>query len=177
MSDIPVPERIVTPRLVLRKSRYEDWRELYENVWSRAEAARYMLWSVTPSEEAAKARMLRTLEFERTHPYKYIVEEKQSGSVIGWAGVERLADGVWGETGIALSPDRWRRGYGREIVQALVSLCRDTLGAKLFIYSARRENTASAALARSSGFAYERSETRSDEAGEEYVLDYYRREL
>lgn len=177
MNAVPAPERIVTPRLILRKSRFEDWSDLYLNVWSREESARYMMWSVTLSEEDARARMLRTLEYEKTHPYKYVVEEKRSGRVIGWAGVEELAGGVWGETGIALGPEFFRRGYGREIVGALLSLCRDTLGAKVFIYAARRENTASAALARASGFAYERSETRSDETGEEYVLDYYRREL
>ena len=36
-----------TERLLFRKSRMEDWRDLYEKVWSRPEAARYMFWSVT----------------------------------------------------------------------------------------------------------------------------------
>ena len=41
------PAVIETPRLRLRRSRAEDWRDLYENIWSRPEAARYMFWSVT----------------------------------------------------------------------------------------------------------------------------------
>ena len=174
MNAVPAPERIVTPRLILRKSRFEDWSDLYLNVWSREESARYMMWSVTLSEEDARARMLRTLEYEKTHPYKYVVEEKRSGRVIGWAGVEELAGGVWGETGIALGPEFFRRGYGREIVEALVSLCRDALGAREFVYTARRENLASAALARSCGFSFDRAELRSGGDGGEHLLDYYR---
>ena len=99
MDERALPDRIETPRLTLRKSRFADWRDLYENIWSRPESARYMLWSVTTSESDARARMERTLAWEQTHPGKYSVEEKASGAVIGWAGIERLSDGVWGETG------------------------------------------------------------------------------
>ena len=132
------PERIETPRLILRRSRREDWRDLYEAVWSRPEAARYMHWSVTESETEARARMERTLAWEETHPFKYSVEEKASGRVIGWAGAERLDERTWGETGVALGPDFHRRGYGRELLTALCALGRDR-GAQRFIASAREQ--------------------------------------
>ena len=35
------------------KARLGDWEDLYRNVWSRPETARYMLWTVTDSEEEA----------------------------------------------------------------------------------------------------------------------------
>lgn len=176
MDERALPDRIETPRLTLRKSRFADWRDLYENIWSRPESARYMLWSVTTSESDARARMERTLAWEQTHPGKYSVEEKASGAVIGWAGIERLSDGVWGETGIALGPDYWRRGYGREIVTALTALCRD-FGARVFVYSAREANAASRALAESCGFSLDSSEMRTDEDGKAYLLLQYRKVL
>ena len=46
-----------TRDLILDKARFEDWENLYHNVWSRPETARYMLWTVTDSEEEARARM------------------------------------------------------------------------------------------------------------------------
>ena len=175
--DTKAPAELETPRLILRKSRFEDWRDMYENVWSRPESARYMLWSVTTNEDDARARMERTLKFEQTHPWKYAVEEKASGKVIGWAGIERLGEGVWGETGIALGPDFFCRGYGREIVERLTALCRDELGAREFVYSAREGNVASIALAHACGFSFERSEVRTEDEGNEYTLNYYRKKL
>ena len=49
-----------TRDLILDKARFEDWENLYRNVWSRPETARHMLWTVTDSEEEARARMERT---------------------------------------------------------------------------------------------------------------------
>lgn len=31
-----------------------DWKEMYCNVWSRPESAKYMAWNLTTSEENAK---------------------------------------------------------------------------------------------------------------------------
>ncbi len=52
---------INTPRLLLAKGRPGDWRDLYENVWSHPETARYMYWSVTEDPADAPARMQRTI--------------------------------------------------------------------------------------------------------------------
>jgi len=177
MSETPYKERLETPRLLLRKGVLSDWESLWHNVWSRPEAARYMLWSVTESADEARARMERTIEWEKTHPWKYCVEEKAGGQVIGWAGVEPLREGVWGETGIALGPDYWRRGYGREILEALCAFCRG-MGAKRFVAAAREENFASNALIRERGFFFDRSEERVDERnGESYFMNWYHRDL
>ena len=171
------PAVIETPRLRLRRSRAEDWRDLYENIWSRPEAVRYMFWSVTTDEESARARMERTLAWERTHPFKYTVEEKESGRAIGWAGVEELDGESGGETGVALGPDYWRRGYGREIVGALCALCRG-MGAKRFVALAREKNSSSNALIAACGFVFDRSEARVDErSGEPYTLLHYHKDL
>ena len=170
-------DRIETPRLLLRKSRREDWRDLYETIWSRPEAARYMFWSPTTDEAAARARMERTLAWEKTPPFKYSVEEKASGRVIGWAGAEELDAESWGETGVALGPAFWRRGYGREIVEALCAFCRDR-GAKRFVAMAREENLASNALLRALGFRLEREEERVDErSGERFIMKCYHKDL
>ncbi len=176
MEEKKAPAELETPRLLLRKSRREDWRDLYELVWSRPEAARHMFWSVTEDEEAARARMERTLAWEETHPFKYSVEEKASGRVIGWAGVEELDAKTWGETGVALGPDFWRRGYGREILAALCALCRE-MGAERFIAMAREKNTASNALIRDFGFALDRGEPWETEEGERFTMLYYHKDL
>ena len=89
-----------TRDLILDKARFEDWGNLYRNVWSRPETARYMLWTVTDSEEEARARMERTLAWQRDHDV-WTVYQKSGRQAIGWAGLAELSPGIWQETSIA----------------------------------------------------------------------------
>lgn len=75
-----------TKDLILGKAKYEDWRWVYRNVWSRQETAKYMLWKVTVSEEEAQERMKRTILWQETHD-AWLVYGKGSGQAIGFAGV------------------------------------------------------------------------------------------
>ena len=74
-----------TRDLILTKARFEDWEDMYRSVWSRPETARYMLWTVTDSEEEARARMERTLAWQRDHDV-WTVYQKTGRQAIGWAG-------------------------------------------------------------------------------------------
>ena len=74
--------------VILDKARIRDWRDMYENVWSRPESARYMFWKLTENEEDAYHRMERTIEFEKSHD-AYLVYERRSGKAIGFAGAEK----------------------------------------------------------------------------------------
>ena len=162
--------------LILDKARFEDWEELYRNVWSRPEAARYMQWRVTSSEEEARARMERTIAWQRDHDV-WTVYEKSVGQAIGWAGLAELSPGVWQETSIALGPDFVGRGYGRQILELLMKLARERGGTE-FRCSARAENTASQALIRSGGFALTGTERKVDPRDDTpYILENYRRPL
>lgn len=152
---------IETQSLVLDKAKFSDWEEMYHNVWSRPESARYMEWSVTTSEEAAKNRIEKTIAFQKDHD-TYLVYEKSSGKAIGFAGVERVEPYVYEEAGICLGPDYTGKGYGKQILQGLIQYCIEKFGAKAFIYSAREENTASNRLAKSFGFSLISSTVRID---------------
>ena len=48
-----------TKDLILRKAEFDDWKAMYRNVWSHPETARYMMWRVTETEEAAQERIRR----------------------------------------------------------------------------------------------------------------------
>lgn len=146
-----------TQNLILDKAKFSDWKGMYQNVWSRIESARYMMWKITESEADAVTRIQRTIEFQKNH-YAYLVYEKASGNPIGFAGVEQLEPLVFGETGICLGPDYVGKGYGKQILQCLLDYCREEFGAKEFIYSTRDENEASIGLAKSLKFTYISSE-------------------
>lgn len=167
-----------TERLILRRAVLEDWREMYYNLWRHPESAKYMLWNVTTSEEDAVARMERTIAFQAAHDHHWLVVEKRSGQAIGFAGLEVREPGICGETGVALGPDFVGKGYGTQILNALVEYARDELGAKQFKACCREQNTASRNLQLSCGFHYTHSEEKVDPRdNSNYVLEHYEKDL
>lgn len=168
--DRPVLE---TKDLWLRKARQEDWYDMYHNLWSHSESAKYMFWNVTTSDEAAQDRMRRTVAFEKTNDWTWLVYEKKSDQAIGFAGMEKLEEDVYGETGIAIGPAFTRKGYGKQILNVLTDYARDAFGAKAFIASCRTANTASHQLQLSCGFQFFRQEESTDpKTGEPYTREY-----
>ena len=168
---------INTPRLLLAKGRPGDWRDLYENVWSHPETARYMYWSVTEDPADAPARMQRTIGFQAAHD-GWCVYEKQSGQAIGFANLDQVDAQTCEEGGIALGPRFVGKGYGTEILQALLDRARFVYGAKRFRCSAREQNAASRRLIESFGFLQSDAQTKTDERdGSVYQKIIYEKEL
>ena len=167
-----------TKDLLLRKAVLDDWQAMLRNIWSHPESAKYMVWNVTTTEEDAVARMERTIAYQASHDFHWTVVEKASGQAIGWAGMAKHSEGVWGETGVALGPAFTGKGYGKQILNCLTDYARDHLGAKRFVGCCRRENLASKALQLSCGFTY----THSEEVFHPrdhilYTLDHYEKQL
>lgn len=165
---------IETADLVLKKAVFEDWRQIYPNLWRHEVSSRYMLWEPTRSEEDAIARMERTLRFQASHPLSWFIYEKRSGSAIGFAGLTELSSGVYEDTGVALGPDFVGRGYGKQVLTALIRHIFDALGGEKLICSCRSENAASRNLQRSCGMVFTHTEDRIDPRnGEPYALEFY----
>ena len=172
-----VKEMIETKDLIIKKAVFEDWPDIYRNVWSHPECAKYMFWSVTISEEDAKARMLRTLKWEAQHD-SYFIYEKASGQAIGFTGVEPVTEDLWEEAGICIGTEFWRRGYGRQIAQALMDYVREKYGAAEFQVSVREANTASRNMADSFDFTLHHTEQRTDDRdGSGYTMLVFRKNL
>ena len=101
-----------TKDLFLDKAKPSDWVAMYKNVWSQPESAKYMAQRVTTSEDEAKIRMQKTIEFQKTHD-TYLIYEKVSGEAIGFAGIEQLGPYTYQEAGICLGPKFVGKGYGK----------------------------------------------------------------
>lgn len=164
---------IETKDIILRKATFEDWKSLYINASSREESAKYMLWTPAHTEEEAQMRMRKMIMYQRTHE-AWIVCEKKRGQAIGWAGIEEIADSVYEDTGIVIGPEFAGKGYGKQLLLALMDYAFTKCGASKFVYSCRSKNIAAKNLQRSLGFAYTHSEERVDKRnGEGYVLEFY----
>jgi len=165
-----------TDNLILKKAEFQDWKTIYRNVWSRPETAKYMLWRVTTNEEDAKVRMQKTIKYQENHD-TWLVCEKKSGQVIGFAGVEETTPYIYQDAGMALGPEYVGKGYGKQILLLLLEYC-SSLGGKEFYYSTRANNASSKALALSCGFIYWYAEKKIDlRNGEPYELEIYHKEI
>ncbi len=161
-----------TADLILDKAKFSDWTEMYKNVWSHSESAEYMLWKVTGSEEEAKIRINKAIEWQKEHD-TYLIYEKKSMKAIGFAGVEQLSHCVYQETGICLGTDYVNKGYGKQVLKRLIKYCEEK-GAAEFIYFCREKNEAAKGLANSLGFILIDSEEKTDKrSGEPYLLQKY----
>ena len=165
---------IETADLILKKAAFADWQDLYTNVWSHAETARYMLWDVTDSEEAAMARMERTMAWQSSHS-AWTVYYKKTCKAIGFAGLMEVQTGVWEDTGVALGPEYTGKGLGKQILRGLIRYVFEEQKGKSLICSCRSENAPSRRVILSCGLAYTHSEDRIDaRTGQPYVIEFYR---
>lgn len=133
-----------------------------------------MLWRPVHTEEDAQERMKKNISFMEKCELAWFIYEKSSGEAIGFAGMEQISEGVYEDTGIAIGPAFTRRGYGKQILMALVNEAFTNLSANKFVCSCRSQNEASKQLQISCGFQYTHSEEKIDVRNEnEYILDYY----
>ena len=166
--------KLETKDVVLKKAEFTDWKAIYKNLWMHEESARYMLGTPTKTEEDAKTRMFRTIEFEKKpeNKYLFLVYLKETGEAIGFAGMREREPEIYEECGIALGPDFVRKGYGRQILNALTDEAKKA-GAKKFYACNRVGNVASRELQLACGFQFESmSEEKTDpRTGEKYIME------
>ena len=146
-------EVLETKDLILRKARLDDVVSIYQNYWSDAESAKFMLWKVTPNLDVAQEKLERSINFQKDK-IAYIIEEKKSGKVIGSAGVIEIEPGVFDDAGIGFGIPFTGKGYGKQVLYCFMKYLFDVLEAKKFFCSCFRENINSAKLQKSMGFEY-----------------------
>ena len=126
-----------------------------------------------PSEEHAAAKTGAYAVMHEAIKTEFFVCEKGFGQVIGIAGVKELKPGKWTITDIAIGPVFQGKGYGKQIVTALLNLAFEH-GATEVAYDCFTQNTASKQLALSCDFTYSHSEEAElMKNGEKVILDYF----
>lgn len=149
--------------IVLKKACFEDWKDLYFNVWRHVETARNMLWMPTVSEDEAQDRMRRTIEFQKKEKYALDIYEKKTMKAIGWAGMKEVEPLVYEEMGIVVGPEYSGRGYGKEALLLLLKEAFENCNAETFNAYCRTTNLVSHNLQMSAGFEFDSTEDKVDE--------------
>ena len=164
--------QLETKDLILGKMKIEDAQKMMENFWSQSETAKYMLWSLTTTYKDAVERAQRTINFQKDH-MAYTVYEKSSGEPIGMAGMIEVEPNVWEDAGLGVGPQFTGRGYGKQILMALVDEC-FRIGATKVICSCFQENLPSKYMQLKCGFEYTHSEPKTRQRdGYNYIADFH----
>lgn len=146
-------DRIETKNLVLRKARLSDLEAIYENIWSDKSVAETMMWKPTECYEEAVDRLKRTMVYQSQHP-AFFVCLKETDEPIGFAGMREEEPGVYEETGICVAVKYQNRGFGKEILGALLELTFVHYEGERFIYAFMQHNIRSKNVCLSHGFQY-----------------------
>ena len=136
--------KLTTERLSLRPMQMSDAGDLFE-VFSHPGAMKY--WSTLPYTDLAQMQghIKETLEADPATTVEFAVEYK--GRAIGKAGFWKIP-----EIGYILHPDHWRKGFGAEMLQALIAYGFEERGFDHIFADVDPENVASIKLLGRMGF-------------------------
>lgn len=162
-----------TPRLILRRFTQNDAPLLYE--YSREETLQAQLpdqvyQSLDETREVIAYLSARYDTRPPNLPQVYGVQEKNSGLLIGHAGLSVLDEGV--EIGYAIAMAYQGKGYAAEAVRAYVRWAYAQWGVSPVLGIVRQDNKASRAVLQRAGFTLKGSETRPGFGGEYPICQY-----
>ena len=125
---------IENKNIILRKATLDDLNDLYKNIWSDEDMAKYMLWQVSSDISSAKDRLIRTINYQKDN-LGYVVSVKETNEVIGITGINEYEKNRYMEKGICVAKQHRRKGYAKEILDMLLYISFDIYKGKDFLYS------------------------------------------
>ena len=135
-----------------------------------------MMWSTSHTEKEGYEMTQNYLKMQEVNPNAYIVYEKEDSVPIGFAGMRETDKGIFEDSGIAVGVSYTGKGYGKQILSALLSQAFEELGAQKFIYSCWAENIPFNKLADSAGLKFSHSEEAIDRrSGGAITMNFYER--
>ena len=146
----PLPQR--TARLFIRAFTPEDEEAIFA-IHGDPLATRYMTGPLTREASRANlAALIRRVEETGYGPYAVVLRE--TGQVIGWAGIQQVPGEHLIEVLFALQAEHWRHGYATEASKALLSVCFHEFAMEEVVATVDPGNLASIAVLRKQGFVF-----------------------
>ncbi|MDO4514696.1 MAG: GNAT family N-acetyltransferase [Lachnospiraceae bacterium] len=146
---------IETKRCIVRETTEGDLDRLYE-IYADPAITRYMEGLYRSREE--EASYLREYQ-DRIYAFYgfgvWSIIEKQSGRMIGRAGISMRQDYEEPELGFCIDHDFWHQGYAYEVCSAILRFMVETYEIPVIQALVQKENAASVSLLERLGFSWE----------------------
>ena len=127
MSILPIPELLNTPRLTVRRLRYEDADEIFYTYASKPEVTTYVTWPTHRSLADTRAFLSDVVPaWNKGADYSFSIRIAGHNRFIGTFGI--INDEGKIQFGYALGPLYWGHGYATEVCMGFMNLLRSTPG-------------------------------------------------
>jgi len=153
-ADMPLPDSVETPRLVLRRPTSADAEAIFARYASNAEVTRYLAWPTHRTVAETKAFLEVSERAWASHGAGPYLVFTRDGALLGGTGVE-VETPTRAQTGYVLAQDAWGQGIATEVVRAVVSVA-FKLPTLIRLYAfCHADNVASARVLEKAGFLRE----------------------
>lgn len=148
---------IETERLLLRKFKVEDAKDMYNNWATDPEVSRYVNWLPHKCiEETEEIISLWVSQYENEHCYRWCIVDKASNEAIGSIDVVHLfKEASCAEIGYAMSRKFWGRGIMTEVFKAVIAYLFDEANFNRIQARFDVDNLASGRVMQKAGLSYE----------------------
>ena len=145
-----------TERLILRKLKEEDYKEIYDTWASDFDVTMYVTWYVHENEEVTKKVLSSWLEdYNNDYTYRWLVELKDTHKAIGMIDVvKKEIESKFCEIGYNYGKEYWGKGYGTEALKKVIEYLHDE---GFVVIEARhaKDNIGSGRVMEKAGMKYE----------------------
>lgn len=145
--------KIIGKTIIIRKAEPTDLEAIYRNVWSDNDVLSTTYLYHSPDIGEARSRLERTINFQKDKNM-FFLALKETNEAFGLCGIFQLSDDLYEEAGLILGKQFQHKGYGTEMLNILLDVVFNHLGAKEFKYSYCEGNDKSRGLADKFGFKF-----------------------
>jgi len=169
--------KLETPRLILRKPRLSDWKDIVEGAGEYDVAKNTKSIPHPYTRKDAEWFIKNTLKNWAKSGYAFMIELKDERKVIGVMGLHHiLAFNGTASTGSWINKKYWRQGYITEAKIAVNDFAFNTLKLRRLTSTVNINNKASNATQLKMGYVFEgiqRKASKSKASGKIYDLNMY----
>lgn len=145
--------KIIGKSIIIRKAEPTDVESIFRHVWSDKDVLCRTFLYQSPDLEEAKARIERTINFQKDK-FMFFIVLKETNEVFGLGGIFPLDNQTYEEGGFIFGKAFQHKGYGTEMLNIFLDVVFNHLNGKEFMYSYCDGNDISKGLADKFGFKY-----------------------
>lgn len=145
-----------TERLLIENWQADDW-QAFRYIATNPQVTRYIGDGQTWDDERIQQWVIRQIDNYAEHGFAlWKLVEKKSGRLIGFCGLQYLADTGEIEIGWWLAEDCWGKGFATEAAKSVLKYGMEPLQLKRIIAIAHSENRASINVMKKLGMKFEK---------------------
>lgn len=150
-------QELETERMILRRIKAEDYKQMYEKWACKEECSRFFPWSSATDMEAYKNKVLNWVDSYKDGLYfNWLIELKESKESIGIINLHDVdAEQETAETSFILAPEHWGKGLMTEALQCVLWYAFESLELKRVCADVFKGNVASEKVLEKCGFRRE----------------------